>query len=124
MPTACIFWHLGRSKPAHTKAICPRSFLLLYSWLQGAKLAAGPAKGAVLLAHPLESGWFERATVLLCSHDSNRGSFGLTLNRPLPRWPTKWTEDSDDSSADEVSLSLAAVLDGRSQFCCQMVSAS
>ena len=42
------------------------------------------ATGRILLAHPLEPSWFERAAVLLCSHSPLHGSYGLAINVTLP----------------------------------------
>ena len=47
---------------------------------QGSTLGAGQ----LLLAHPLEDSWFKRTAVLLCAHSPVHGSYGLSLNVPLP----------------------------------------
>ena len=47
-------------------------------------LAGIPDPGCVLVAHPcLNSGWFGRSVVLLCSHEPGTGSYGLCINKPL-----------------------------------------
>ncbi|KAK9804128.1 hypothetical protein WJX73_002595 [Symbiochloris irregularis] len=46
---------------------------------QGIKLVKSPAKGTVLLSHPLQQVGFRRSVILLSSHKPYVGSHGLTL---------------------------------------------
>lgn len=45
------------------------------------QLLTTPEAGAVLLSHPLQTGWFSRTAVLLCSHSPTTGAYGLCVNR-------------------------------------------
>lgn len=45
-------------------------------------MAEAPAAGVVLVAHPMQTGEFARAVVLLCSHGPAAGAAGVILNRP------------------------------------------
>ncbi len=61
-----------------------------------------PAPGVLLIAHPwLPDPNFRRAVILLCEHDEGEGSFGLVLNRKIPRLMRELLVDFD---AFETSL--------------------
>lgn len=81
----------------------PSSHHAVHSAFQGIRVVPRPARGTILLSHPLQEAGFKRAAILLSSHKPALGSHGLALawetevgNPGLPFYPYSPAADSSD----------------------------